>query len=129
MVPVLAAATLVDVRELRIPNTVNRVGGALALLLGSLGLGQPPLSAVLWAVVIAGPLIVISSLAPGGWGMGDSKLTAVIALFIGPLSLHALVIACLGGVLVGFTRQKFRSEGMPFAPFLSAGALAAVVIG
>jgi leader peptidase (prepilin peptidase)/N-methyltransferase len=128
MAPVLAAASWVDVRERRIPNGLNLFGAGLALSLIALGLGKSSTSGLLWAVALGVPLCLLSLAVPKGWGMGDSKLTAVIALFIGPQVVVAFVLACLAGLLAAWAGRRFGLEAIPFAPFLAAGALAAVAI-
>ena len=128
MTPVLLSASWTDLRDRRIPNRLTFCGGVLALVLSVEGLGPEIEIALGCALAVGVPLVALSLTAPDGWGMGDTKLTVVIALLIGPAVGAALFISSLGGLLFIICRRKSRRLSIPFAPFLSAGALAAVVI-
>jgi leader peptidase (prepilin peptidase)/N-methyltransferase len=84
----------------------------------------------------AGGFLLIALLAyPGGMGMGDVKLAAVMGLFLGSAVAPAILVALLSGVLVGAVviARKGASEGrktaIPFGPFLALGALVGVLAG
>jgi leader peptidase (prepilin peptidase)/N-methyltransferase len=70
-------------------------------------------------------------------GMGDVKLAVLLGLSLGWLSLgHVLLGLFLGfllGSLVGVglvaTGVRSRKDHLPFAPFLAAGAVIAVLVG
>ena len=72
---------------------------------------------------------------PGGMGMGDVKLAAVMGLLLGSAVAPAILISLLSGVLVGAVviARKGTAEGrktaIPFGPFLALGALVAVFAG
>jgi leader peptidase (prepilin peptidase)/N-methyltransferase len=72
---------------------------------------------------------------PGGMGMGDVKLAAVMGLFLGRAVAPAMLIAMLAGVLAGafvIARQGARAgrkTAVPFGPFLALGALVAIFVG
>ena len=67
-------------------------------------------------------------------GKGDSKLVAMLALYLGPLgTLFAVSISyiiaaifCLVGLSINFVKYK---QVIPFAPFLSLGGLIVWLIG
>ena len=69
-----------------------------------------------------------------GMGLGDVKLAGLIGLMAGfPLVLVALMLAILaGGLMASFLlalRLKGRKDAIPFAPFLTTGALVSLLWG
>ncbi len=71
---------------------------------------------------------------PQGMGGGDIKLAGVIGLLVGfPGVLSALWLSVVSGGLVGLylvlVRKKARKDIMPFGPFLSLGAIVALLAG
>ena len=79
-------------------------------------------------------LLLIVLVYPGGMGLGDVKLAALIGLVVGfPLVLLALFLSFVLGGAVGAAALLARRAGMkdalPFAPFLAAGAMVALLYG
>lgn len=105
-------------------------GGGLQVILESVFsygfLGQRLAGLILGAV--ATMLVIFAS--EGGMGWGDVKLAAVLGCWLGPadlavcLAVSLLTGAGAGLVLVGL-ELKGRKDPLPFAPFLSLGAVAA----
>jgi leader peptidase (prepilin peptidase)/N-methyltransferase len=83
----------------------------------------------------AGGFLLAAALArPGGMGMGDVKLGAVMGIFLGPAVVAALLIAfLLGGVVAAAILVRdggsARKRAIPFAPFLAVGGAVAVWLG
>ncbi len=84
----------------------------------------------------AGGLLLLAALAyPGGMGMGDVKLAAVMGLFLGRAVAPAILVGLIAGVAVGAVviARKGAAEGrrtrIPFGPFLALGALVGVFAG
>ncbi len=134
---------VIDLEHGLIPNKLVYPACPLAVLLTSfypLGLaaGRAPLDGFLYAL-LAGTTAFIILLIPaliwkGGMGWGDVKLAGLLGLVTGfPGSLVALVLAMIGGGLTAsaFVASGFkkRQESIPFAPFLCAGILVALVWG
>jgi leader peptidase (prepilin peptidase)/N-methyltransferase len=135
LVLVLVPAALIDLEHRIIPNRLNAAGALLALGLGTAldPSGEP---GRLIAGAAAGGFLLLAALAyPGGMGMGDVKLAAVMGLFLGGAVAPALLIALLAGVLLGalIVARKGTREGrktaVPFGPFLALGGIAAVFAG
>ena len=81
-----------------------------------------------------GLLFLIAFIYPAGMGMGDVKLATFIGLVVGfPAVFAALLISFVAGGLVGggllLTGLKGRKDPIPFAPFLVAGGMAAMLYG
>jgi len=76
-------------------------------------------------------LIVIIS--RGGMGWGDVKMAALIGIVTGYLVFVALFLAVILGGLVAVVLLLFklrkRKEGIPFAPYLSLGAMITLLFG
>jgi len=78
---------------------------------------------------------VLALASPGGLGMGDVKLAALLGLYLGWLGWAAVVLGALAGfvvqavvalALLAARRIGLRGE-LPFGPAMLAGA--ALVIG
>lgn len=128
LLAVLGFVSVTDVRGRVIPNRILLVAVALWLGLMAWSGGEGAASALIAAVVIASPLLVAAVVRPEGMGMGDVKLVAVIALFLGWQAWVALLIgltlAGLTGVLISLGHRRPPSEtSLPLAPFLAAGTL------
>lgn len=126
---------LIDLEHRIIPNQLTALGAALALAIG-LALDPAGEPARLIAAAAAGGFLLAAALAyPGGMGMGDVKLAAVMGLFLGSAVAPALLIALVAGVGLGMVviarkgTRAGRKTAVPFGPFLALGAVAAVFAG
>ena len=135
LILLVVPAAMIDLEHRIIPNRITALGAVLALVLGTAldPAGEP---GRLIAGTAAGGFLLLAALAyPGGMGMGDVKLAAVMGLLLGSAVAPAILIALLSGVLVGTVviARKGTAEGrktaIPFGPFLALGALVAVFAG
>jgi leader peptidase (prepilin peptidase) / N-methyltransferase len=139
---VLVAVSVIDLEHFLVPNRIvyPTVVASVPLLAVAALLGDDGdrfVRALLGALVAAGGLLVIHLISPRGMGMGDVKLAVLLGLYLGWLSLgHVLLGLLLGFVLgsvVGLallaTGLRGRKDHVPFAPFLAAGAVVAVLAG
>lgn len=134
-VAALVAITRIDLEHRIIPNRILLLLAALALgLTGAFAPGELP--ARLIAAAAGGGLLLAAALAyPGGMGMGDVKLAAVMGLVLGPALGPALLVALLAGSLVGaaiMARRGVaagRKTAIPFGPFLALGGLVGLFVG
>ncbi len=127
----LVAAAWVDAKTQRIPNPVTAaaalVGGAVAI-----SGAHPILHIVVAGCTFAGGvgLAMVSARVLGrtGLGMGDIKLVAVLALWIGPSALWVAYLGVVAAAVIGIggmvTGAMHRSMRVPLAPFILAGAVA-----
>ena len=120
----LAAVSVVDLRERRIPNVIVLPAAAVVLVLHTLA--DRSWDWLLAALIAFGVLLVVAIVARGGFGMGDVKL----ALLLGAMLGRDIVLALLVGfalaavpslVLVALGRRRAT---LPLAPFLAVGGLA-----
>ena len=101
LILLVVPAALIDLEHRIIPNRITALGAVLALAIG-LALDPAGEPERLIAGAGAGGLLLLAALAyPGGMGMGDVKLAAVMGLFLGRAVAPAILIALLAGVLVG----------------------------
>ena len=77
--------------------------------------------------------LLIAIVSRGGMGWGDVKMAALIGTVTGYMVLVALFLAVIFGGLVAVTlllaKIRKRKEGVPFAPFLSLGAVVTLLWG
>lgn len=132
---VLVPAALIDLEHRIIPNRLNAAGALLALAAG-IALDPAGEPQRLIAAAAAGGVLLFAALAyPGGMGMGDVKLAAVMGLLLGRAVAAALLIALLSGVLVGMAviarkgAREGRKTAIPFGPFLALGGVSAIFAG
>jgi leader peptidase (prepilin peptidase)/N-methyltransferase len=135
LILLLVPAALIDLEHRIIPNRITALGAVLALAIG-LALDPAGEPERLIAGAAAGGFLLLAALAyPGGMGMGDVKLAAVMGLFLGKAVAPAILIALLTGVLLGVAviarkgSREGRKTAIPFGPFLALGGLVAVFAG
>jgi prepilin signal peptidase PulO-like enzyme (type II secretory pathway) len=131
LVVLLAVVTVTDLRSRLVPDLALAVAlaAALALCLASDPAGMP---GRLLAAAGAGAFFLAAALLrPGGMGLGDVKLAAVIGFYLGTRVIEAVVVAFAAGSVAGlFLLARYgwaaRRRAIPFAPCLALGALAAM---
>jgi leader peptidase (prepilin peptidase)/N-methyltransferase len=135
LILLVVPAALIDLEHRIIPNRITGLGAVLALVCG-LALDPSGEPERLIAGAGAGGLLLLAALAyPGGMGMGDVKLAAMMGLFLGKTVAPAILLALLTGVVFGTAviARKGSREGrktkVPFGPFLALGTLVAVFAG
>ena len=135
LILIVIPAALIDLEHRIIPNKLTALGAVVALALG-LALDPSGEPQRLIAAAGAGGFLLLAALAyPGGMGMGDVKLAAVVGLFVGRAVAPAILIALLCGVLVGAAivarkgTRAGRKTAIPFGPFLAFGAVVATFVG
>jgi leader peptidase (prepilin peptidase)/N-methyltransferase len=135
LILLVVPAALIDSEHRIIPNQLTLLGAVLAIVLGVVldPAGEPER---LIAGAGAGGFLLLAALAyPGGMGMGDVKLAAVMGLFLGRAVVPAIFVALIVGVLAGIAiiaekgAAAGRKTAVPFGPFLALGALVATFAG
>ncbi len=123
-------AAAIDLRTRRIPNRLTAAGAVAAILLTAASDPAVLPERLLAALGTGGVLLLAAVANPEGMGLGDVKLTAAIALLLGPPVALALLIALTSAAVAGTARAargatSWRTTTVPLAPFLALGALAA----
>ena len=122
-----------DALSYRVPNVVTYPAIVGALVVG-LAMPGADIYEVLAGGALAGGVLLLPALLTGGrgMGMGDVKLVAFAGLALGFANVApALLFMALGGGLVAavllISGLRSRGEPIPYAPFISAGALATLL--
>lgn len=134
-VAALVAITRIDLEHRIIPDRIVVPLAIAAIVLTAIFVpGQLPARVIAGAA--AGGLLFVAALAyPGGMGMGDVKLAAVMGLVLGRAVAPALMIALLAGTVAGVVviARRGLAEGrrtaIPFGPFLALGSVVALFVG
>jgi len=132
---VLVPVALIDLDFHIIPNRIVGPAALLAIVLGSaLDPGGEPERLIAGAA--AGGALLVAALAyPRGMGMGDVKLAGLLGLILGreaaPAMFGALILAIVVGIAILARTEpaQRRQAGVPFGPFLAAGAVFALFAG
>ena len=133
LIPVLIALAAIDLEHRLLPNVIvgpaALVGLALSILADPTGWWTYPLS----AVAVAGALLGLALVYPGGMGMGDVKMGGMLGAFLGPYAalavfLGALIGAVAGGLLMVAGKVQRRSA-LPFGLFMAVGGLISLFLG
>lgn len=123
---VLLALSMIDVQSFRLPDPLTLVVGLLcAALSAQLGLAAIMIG-VLTALIVGALLLLLRGLhaiksAEPGLGLGDVKLAAALALWLGSLMPFATGLAAMAA-LVWILKTKPASKKVAFGAFLSGGA-------
>jgi prepilin signal peptidase PulO-like enzyme (type II secretory pathway) len=125
----LGAVTAVDLRERRIPNRITLPAAAICALLA----GPEALRHSLLALALVGVLLLLAFAQPAALGMGDVKQALLISLALGAAAVSALLLGVLFAAAVGIIVVVCRGRAaittaLPLAPFLAAGAVAALAL-
>jgi len=135
LVLVLVPTTLIDLEYRIIPNALMAVGAALGLALVAVTDPSHLAEHVIAAAAAGGFFFVVVLAYPGGMGVGDVKLAAVLGLYLGASVIPALVVALLAGTLVGVViiahkgAKAGRKTAVPFGPFLALGGIVGLLAG
>jgi leader peptidase (prepilin peptidase)/N-methyltransferase len=137
------ALSVIDVRTQRLPDPlVVTAGLAVVVCLAGQVVTSRQWSAVLPAVggagAYAGFLFVLALIWPAGMGLGDVKLAAVLGGLLGWFGWASLLVGGFAPFVLGAAvtvpalaaRSRLRrGVGVPFGPFMVAGALLGVLAG
>jgi leader peptidase (prepilin peptidase) / N-methyltransferase len=133
LLALLVAVTVTDLRSRLVPDRALLAATAVAVVLLALADPAELPARLVWSLGAGGFLLATALIRPGGMGLGDVKLAAVLGLYLGPAVVPALLLAFASGSVAGLAiiaRRGWaaRSRSIPFAPFLAAGAVAALLL-
>jgi len=127
----LGAVAAIDLAQHRIPNRIVLPAWlACAGLLAADGVHPERL---LGGLAVVALMLGLSLVWPASFGMGDVKLALLLVLGLAGLSAQALLLglvlaAAFGALLIVRQGRSPTRQSLPLAPFLSAGAVLAVVL-
>lgn len=133
--------SVIDLRTRLLPNAIMWPWfvSALALLGAAALCAREPvliLRSLSGAAVLFAGYLLVHYMVPGGMGMGDVKLAAVLGLYLGFVSWSHLLIgtvftfvlgAGVSAVLLLSKRMNLRSS-LAFGPFMLSGSAIAVAV-
>jgi prepilin signal peptidase PulO-like enzyme (type II secretory pathway) len=132
LLALLLTVTVADLRSRLVPDRALAAATAIVVpLTVALDPASFPERGIA-ALGAGGFLLAAALICPGAMGPGDVKLAAVLGLYLGRGVAAALLVAFISGSLLGvalIARHGWvaRRRTIPFAPFLSLGALAVLV--
>jgi len=142
---IAVALTLIDLDVHRLPDAIvlpSYAVAAVLLLVADLAPdGALDTAAVVRALVGGAAMFAFYFLLlvvrPGGMGFGDVKLAGVLGLYLGWFGWGALAVGGFGAFLIGglfsvallLTGRAGRKSGVPFGPWMFAGAIVGIVAG
>ena len=136
------ALAAIDLDVHRLPNSIvlpAYLVGGVALTVAAISTGD--LESLARAAAGAGILfafyLALALIAPRGMGMGDVKLAGALGLFLGWFGWEALAVGALAAFLLGglfgviliLARRARRTTGIPFGPWMLAGAWVGILFG
>ena len=123
----LAALSVIDLRQHRLPNVLTLPGAAVILLVACLhGRGV----AALWgAAALAAVYLLMHLLAPAAMGAGDVKLALGLGAVTGALGVGAWVLAALlAPVVTAVWGLVTRARVLPHGPSMCLATALVLVI-
>lgn len=139
---VSVSLAMIDLDTHTLPNKIvlPAYPVAAALLTGGALLSGTPerlLTGLAGAAVLFGVYLILALAYPGGMGLGDVKLAGLLGLYLGwlgwaPLAVGAFSAFLLGGLFslgLVITRRANRKSGIPFGPWMLAGAWLGIFVG
>lgn len=133
LIAVLVALAGIDLEHQLLPNVIVGPAALVGLLLSVLAAPTLWWVYVLSAVIVAGGLLGLALVYPGGMGMGDVKMGGMLGAYLGPYAALAVFVGALAGALIGggliATGKMQRRSAMPFGVFLAFGGLVVLFAG
>ncbi len=145
LVAVSVALTLIDLDVKRLPDVIVLPSYLVALVLLALASWNPGggsdwlalRDAVIGCAAMFGVYFLLCLVYPAGMGFGDVKLAGVLGLYLGWASWAAVVTGWFAAFLLGglysvvllAARRANRKSGIPFGPWMIAGAAVGLLFG
>ena len=139
---VSVALAMIDLDTHTLPNRIVLPAypvAAMLLTAGALLAGSPDRLLTAWvgAASLFGVYLILALARPGGMGLGDVKLAGLLGMYLGwlgwaPLAVGAFSAFLLGGLfslVLVITRRANRKSGIPFGPWMLAGAWLGILGG
>jgi prepilin signal peptidase PulO-like enzyme (type II secretory pathway) len=138
----MVTLTVTDLQTKLIPNRILGPAtaiGVVLLVVGALVSGDVDLliGAAIGGITYFGVMFLMAVIARGALGFGDVKLSLIIGVFTGYISLGSVLVAGGGAFILGgllsviliLTRTANRKDLIPFGPFMTTAAIIATVWG
>ncbi|WIE71949.1 A24 family peptidase [Curtobacterium sp. MCJR17_020] len=142
LMAISVSLTLIDLDTHTLPNRIvlpAYIVLPLLLLAASAVSGDwaAALRGLIGLVVLGSVYLALALAVPGGMGLGDVKLAGVLGLVLAYLGWGPLAVGSFGAFLLGGTfaivllvvRRAGRRSGIPFGPWMLAGAWLGIAVG
>lgn len=142
LVAITIALALIDLDVHKLPNVIvipaygvsAALFAAASILSGDFGplIGSGIAMAALFLFYL-----IMALVYPGGMGLGDVKLAGVLGIYLGWAgwgavavgAFSAFLLAGVFSIMLVATKRAGRKSGIPFGPWMFAGAWLGIVIG
>ena len=133
LISALISLAATDLEHRLLPNAIVGPAALVGFALSVLASPERWWLYLLSAGAVAGGLLLLALLYPGGMGMGDVKMGGMLGAFLGPYAalavfLGALCGALTGGLLIAAGKMQRRSA-LPFGVFMAFGGVVALFVG
>jgi leader peptidase (prepilin peptidase)/N-methyltransferase len=142
LMAITVALALIDLDTHRLPDAIVLPAYVVLLVLlavcsATTGDWSALLRGVIGMLVLAVGYFALAVAVPGGMGMGDVKLAGVLGLVLAYLGWGPLAVGAFGGFALGAifaiglvaARRAKRGSGIPFGPWMLAGAWLGILAG
>ena len=139
---VTVALAMIDLDTHTLPNRIVLPAypvAAVLLTVTAFLAGDPGrlLTSLIGAAVLFGFYLLMALAYSAGMGLGDVKLAGVLGLYLGWLGWAPLIVGAFSAFLLGglfalvllITRRANRKSGIPFGPWMLAGAWLGIFYG
>lgn len=141
LIPMLACAFYVDLKEQIIPNRLNllmfEIGLVFVFIYGFININIS--TNLLLGMLAGGGIFLLITLIGGliagkeAMGMGDVKLMGALGLFFGLqnivlISVLAFLIGAIGSIAIMIIKRKGADTYIPFGPFIVVAAVITIFI-
>ena len=133
LISTLIALSGTDLEHRLLPNVIVGPAALVGFTLSVLESPERWWVYLVSAFAVAGGLLVLALAYPGGMGMGDVKMGAMLGAFLGPYAALAVFLGALCGATVGGTLMALgriqRRHALPFGVFMAFGGIVALFVG
>jgi leader peptidase (prepilin peptidase)/N-methyltransferase len=129
---ILILISFIDIKNNIIPNKIVIPSIFIGLFLMILFFPNKIIESIIFSIGVFILFLLIYFVYPQGMGMGDVKLAALLGIFLGRDLITAIVLGFIFGAIYSIflliSKNKRFKDRIPFAPFLSIGAIIAFFI-
>lgn len=133
MLVVLIIISVIDARDKVINGKaliILLLGGLVAILLNE---DLSIINGVFAMLMVFTILWIIYYFSKGSIGKGDVKLCAILALYLGierafSMLLLSMLMSGITAVILVIVNKAYKNKSLPFAPFVTVGTIAALLL-